>query len=217
MKKHFLTGLVILLPLIVTFLVLKFVINFLTHPFVHMVTNALKHTHIGKVGLPPILSAEQVIIYTSKLIIIVGIVLFTLMLGFFARWFFMHSLIKFSDRVLHNVPFISKIYKTIQDIINTIFITDKNTFKQVVLAPFPTADVYAIGLLTCRAPKSCNKSMGQDLLSVFIPTTPNPATGFVVLFRREELIFTDLKTEEAIKYVISCGVIVPNPVREDKK
>jgi len=214
MKKHFITGLVILLPLAITLAVFLFIVNFLTLPFVPIVKTLLGHTHIGTVGIPPILSGQHVTILLSKLIILIGIVVFTFILGFFARWFFMHHIIKFSDRVLHNVPFIRKIYKTIQDIINTIFITDKNSFKQVVLAPFPSADVYTIGLLTCKAPKGCSKMMGQQMLSVFIPTTPNPATGFVVLFKKKDLIYVDLKTEDAIKYVISCGVILP---KENKK
>ena len=114
-----------------------------------------------------------------------------------------------SDKILNKIPLINKVYKTTQDIVKTLFITDKNSFKQVVMVPFPYKGTYSIGLVSRDSPETARQSVNKDLVSVFVPTTPNPTTGFLLLFKREDLILLDMKTEDAVKYIVSCGVILP--------
>ncbi|MCH9630800.1 MAG: hypothetical protein S4CHLAM37_08060 [Chlamydiia bacterium] len=111
--------------------------------------------------------------------------------------------------MLHRIPIVNKVYKTTQEIIKTIFVTDKSSFKQVVMVPFPNTDSYVIGLISRDAPNVCSTSTSKDLVSILIPTTPNPTTGFLLMYDRSSLIFLDMKPEEAIKYIVSCGVITP--------
>lgn len=216
MKKYFITGLVILLPLTLTILIVAFVVNFLTKPFMGLVTKMLSTTQIQNLNLH-ILSHEQVIRYGSQIIILIFLFLFTLILGIFARWFIFNSLINISDKILHRIPLVNKVYKTSQDIIKTLFVTDKNSFKQVVMVPFPRPGLYSLGFISRKAPESCSKKVNKDLISVFVPTTPNPTTGFLLLFKKEDLIYLDMKPEDAIKYVVSCGVIVPPTTQEKPK
>lgn len=209
MKKYFITGLVILLPLTLTLLIVFFAVNFLTKPFMGFVTKFLSETKMHAIH-PHLLK------YGSQIIILIGLLLFTFILGIFARWFIFNSLIKFSDKILHKIPLVNKVYKTTQDIVKTLFITDKNSFKQVVMAPFPRKGLYSIGFVSRKAPDVCRNKTKEDLISVFIPTTPNPTTGFLLLFKKEELKYLKMKTEEAIKYIVSCGVIVPeNKIPEE--
>ena len=209
MKKYFITGLVTLLPLTLTIMVVAFVVNFLTKPFVGFVMQLLSRTQIQKLHIG-ILSGEQIIRYGSQIIILIALFLVTLVLGILARWFLFNSVIKISDKILHKIPIVNKVYKTSQEIIKTIFVTDKNSFKQVVMVPFPKEGSYSIGLISRTAPEACQKAINQeDLISVFVPTTPNPTTGFLLLFKKEDLIYLDMKTEEAVKYIVSCGVIIP--------
>ena len=208
MKKYFITGLVILLPLTLTILIVAFVVNFLTKPFMGLVMKVLSQTNIEQLNTR-FLSPEQIIKYGSQIIIIIGIVVFTLLLGILARWFLFKALIKFSDKILNKIPLINKVYKTTQDIVKTLFITDKNSFKQVVMVPFPYKGTYSIGLVSRDSPETARQSVNKDLVSVFVPTTPNPTTGFLLLFKREDLILLDMKTEDAVKYIVSCGVILP--------
>ena len=214
MRKYFITGLVILLPLAVTIAVVFFVVNFLTKPFIGFVSQFLSKTAIKEIGFL-FFSPEQVLLYGSKLIILIGLFLFTLILGLIARWFLFKTLIKISDTIIHRIPLVNKVYKTTQEIIRTLFASDKNSFKQVVMAPFPNKKTYSLGLVSRDSPKTCQKALNSDLVSVFVPTTPNPTTGFLLMFRKEDLIFIDMKTEDAIKYIVSCGVIIPES--EDKK
>ncbi len=96
-----------------------------------------------------------------------------------------------------------------QDIIRTLFAKDKSAFQQVVMIPFPSPGIYVLGFATQEAPATCSEKVGKELISVLIPTTPNPTSGFLLMFPKEDLIYVDMKPEEAIKFIISCGVIVP--------
>ena len=135
--------------------------------------------------------------------------LFTLLLGVIARWFFFKALLNLSDKILHRIPLVNKVYKTTQEIIKTIFVTDKSAFKQVVMVPFPKPGTYVMGLVSRESPKICSDQAGSELFSVLVPTTPNPTTGFLLMYKKEDMIFLDLKPEHAIKYIVSCGVITP--------
>lgn len=208
MKKYFITGLVILLPVAVTIAIIVFIIRFLTKPFIGMVSSFLQHWDIINNGFL-FLSPEQTILYGSQLLILIALFLITIGLGVLAKWLFIHSLLRLSDRILHRIPIVNTVYKTSQDIIKTLFVSDKNTFKQVVMVPFPRPGMYVLGLLVRESPPACSRAIGEDLISVLVPTTPNPTTGFLLMFKREDLIMIDMKPEDAIKYIVSCGVIVP--------
>ena len=214
MRKHFITGLVLLLPLAVTTAIVAFIVNMLTTPFVGIVSNVFTEFHVIQSSFL-FLSAEQIILYISRGVILVALFLFIVALGVFARRFFFKSLISLSDSILHRIPLVNKVYKTSQEIIKTIFASDKNSFKQVVMVPFPKKGSYIIGLVSREAPQECSDKDDDELFSVLIPTTPNPTTGFLLMYKREEITFLDMKPEEAVKYIVSCGVIVPKKELEE--
>jgi uncharacterized membrane protein len=135
--------------------------------------------------------------------------LFTCFLGFITRWFFINYLISVGDYFLHRIPLINSIYKTSQDVIKTIFASHTQSFKQVVLVPFPEEGVYCLGLVTRDAPPICNDLKKRELISVFVPTTPNPTSGYLLMFSKKDITFLDMRVEDAIKFIISCGVIHP--------
>ena len=208
MKKHFITGLVILLPLVVTIAVVIFLVNFLTEPFIGVVSAILTKLHIINKGFL-FLTPEQLLRYGSKVIILILLFLITVGLGIIARWFFINTFFRMGDWILHRIPIVNTVYNTTQDIIKTLFVSDKSTFKQVVMVPFPRPDVFVLGLIARDSPRICSQTAGEDLVSVFVPTTPNPTTGFLLMFKRADLVPIDMRPEDAIKYIVSCGVIVP--------
>ncbi len=210
MKKHFITGLVFLLPLVVTIAVIIFLVNFLTQPFIGIVSSVLTKFNIINKGFL-FLSPEQFLRYSSQFIILILLFLFTVGLGMITRWFFIHYLFRFGDRVLNRVPIVNTVYKTTQDIIKTLFVSDNNSFKQVVMVPLPRDDIFVLGLISRESPETCSQAAKQELISVLVPTTPNPTTGFLLMVKKSDLIYIDMKPEEAIKYIVSCGVIVPTP------
>lgn len=203
MKKYFLTGLATLLPVAITVYVVTFTIDFLTSPFVGIVTKLLSRLPIAPMGF---LTSPPMVRTIAQFLILLTLFLFVLIIGIVARWFLVDKLASLGDYLLQKIPLVNKVYKITRDIIRTLFATNQNSFKQVVMIPFPSKESYCLGLVTREAPR--NGSSG-DRVSVFIPTTPNPTTGFMVITRRSELIYLDMKSEDALKYVLSCGVIKP--------
>ena len=208
LKKYFITGLVILLPLTVTLLVLGFLIRLLTQPFVGMVSNFLGQLHVVNKGFL-FLTSRQMITYFSQLLILITLFIVTVGLGIVTRWFFINALLRLGDKILHRIPIVNTVYKTTQEIIKTLFVSDKNSFKQVVMVAFPGPNSYMLGLIAREAPNQCSKAVNEELISVLIPTTPNPTTGFLVLYPKKDLHYLDMKPEDAIKAIVSCGVILP--------
>jgi len=206
MKKYFLTGLVTLLPLAVTIWVIHFVVILLTNPFMGIVTALLYRLPIRPFG---IVTSDQLIRVISQIIILVTLFLITLFLGFVARKYFFGQVIRLGDRLMHKIPLVNKVYKTSKEIVQSLLGSKKNSFNQAVLMPFPYKGAYCIGLISRDSPRTCSDALHQEMVSVFIPTTPNPTTGFLVMCLRSELILLDMKTEDAVKYVVSCAVIQP--------
>lgn len=206
MKKHFITGLVILLPVVLTILIVVFLVDLLTGPFVGLIDQALSSSQWGQ-AVEQIPGAIRVIHYGTQILILVAIFFFTVVLGVVGRWFFVRYLIQVSDRVLHRIPIVNKVYRTSQEIIRTLFHSRADSFKQVVMVPFPYPGIYSVGFVASDGPTRCKAAVKSDLVSVFVPTTPNPTTGFLMMIPREQLVFIDMRVEEAVKFVISCGVI----------
>lgn len=192
MKRHFLTGIAILLPLAVTIWIVSFVVDLLTDPFLDMTKNIL--ITIGISGSP-------FVSFISKILILLFLVTFILGIGAVTRYFFFRYLIRLGDMVLHKIPVISSVYKTSQELIQTIFTSDNKAFKQVVLVPFPHKDARTIGLLS-------RDDLSGDTVPVFIPTTPNPTSGYLVFFNTKDVVLIDMPVETAMRYVISCGVLI---------
>lgn len=216
MKKDFLTGLVLILPIAITVAVVIFLINLLTNPFVIPVAAALDYYDILN---KPIffISGEQVLIFSSKILILFLLALITLGVGILAKWFIAHHIVRFGEYFIHRIPVVNKIYSSVQEIVHTIFGHKEQRFSGVVLVPFPHSQTYSIGLMTSGevAPGSDREYTG--MVSVFVPGTPNPAMGFMLLYRKEQLKPIDMKVQDALKFVISCGVVTTNVEKSDMR
>lgn len=213
MRKYFITGLVILLPVALTVIIVVFLVTLLTGPFIEFVQSILVHYGLVDQGFL-FLSAKQLQYVFSQVLILCTLFFLTLSLGFIARWFLIHYLIQAWDYMLHRIPLISSVYKTSQDIIQTVLTSDIKSFKQVVLVPFPSPESHTIGLVTRENLKGIPGKENERLTAVFIPTTPNPTSGYLVIYNEKELTYLDMKVEEALKYIISCGVILNEPFKE---
>lgn len=207
MKRYFLTGLAILLPLALTLLIISFIFNFLTEPFVGFVRDILEYFGLLEAKFL-FLSPVQLQTLVSKIIILALLFFFTVTLGLLARWIFFRFLLKWWDSLIHRIPFVSSIYKTSQDVIKTVFESKTKSFKQVVLVPFPSQESRSVGLVTGENLSGLPQSEKENIVAVFVPTTPNPTSGFLMMFNAKELVYLDMKVEEALKYIISCGVIM---------
>lgn len=217
MKKCLITGLIILLPLALTVAIIAFVVNFLTKPFTGIVSHFLAKTGFAQEGFL-FLSPQQFLQVCSQIIILVCLFVIIWGLGLIARWYLVRWFIQIGEKILHKLPLINKIYKTSKEIITSILGHDKASFQQVVMVPFPGKEIQVIGFLSRKAPLACLETKKEDALtSVFVPTAPNPTTGFTCMYRQKEITLLDMKPEAAIKYIVSCGMVTPEEggVKED--
>ena len=201
MKKHILTGLVMLLPLALTVWIITSIIGWLTGPFVGLTEKIL--SAVGLKGAPFLfLSSDQVLLLTSHLFVLIFLLVFIVAVGAVGRHIVVDYCIKSADRFIHKIPVISSVYKTSQELIQTILATDNKAFKQVVLVPCPNAECRSIGLVTKEGP------VAPGLVPVFVPTTPNPTSGYLIMYERSKVIPLQMTVEEAFRYIISCGVLL---------
>jgi uncharacterized membrane protein len=204
MKKNFLTGLVILLPIVLTVTIVNFFINLLTQPFLEFVHEIFSHTGLINLQLP-FLSSNQAIYIISKILILIFLFLGTLLIGFFTTHLFASYFFSNFDKIIHKIPVVNKIYKALQEVIHTMFGSETITFSQVALVPFPHENTYCLGFVTNDS--FSKESDSEQLVTVYIPGTPNPMMGFNFLYKRTDVIFISMKVEDALNFVISCGVM----------
>jgi uncharacterized membrane protein len=204
MRKYFTTGLAILLPVLVTFLIIAFLINFLTKPFIEPTLGFLSGIFSQYQSLH-FLQQRGFLVFLSKIVILLllgGVVFFV---GLIAKLFLVDYFIQWGNYFVHKVPFINKIYKACQDVIHSVFHTS-TSFSQVVLVPFPTEKSQSIGFITGKPIDLQEKNATTHFVSVFVPGTPNPSVGFIFILKAEKLVYRDMKVDEAMKFVLSCGV-----------
>ena len=211
MKRNFLTGFAILLPFALTLWILAFLINLLTHPFLGVVESIIQ-LDVDTLSE----TTHSLIVFGIKIFILIFLVVFTVLIGFLGQHYFVRRLIHYGDFILHRIPFINTIYKSTQDVVKTLFSEEHTNFSQVVLVPFPHKATRSIGFITKRDQATFMDAQHGSKVSVFVPGTPNPTMGFMLLYDREQLIFTDMSIEEALKFVISCGVMA-SPFKKDDK
>jgi uncharacterized membrane protein len=114
------------------------------------------------------------------------------------------------EKFIMEIPFLKKVYPYIKQITDFLFTKDKLSFSRVVAFEYPRRGVWALGLVTSNGLKSLNKEIGKEHLAVFLPTSPTPFTGFIMMVPKEEVIDLDITIEEAIRFTISGGVITPS-------
>jgi len=199
MKKHLLTGLAILLPLALTLMILLFLVDFFTSPFVHLVEE-----HIFTRGDLP----EGVALFISRILSLIFLCLFIFLLGVVARWFLVKHIIAWTTSILSRIPLIKTVYKVSREIIAAIFSMDgKKAFKYPVLVPFPCRPTFSLGFQAGEVAQEIKETIKAPLVSVFAPTAPHPISGFLFHIPEQDVYKLDMTNEEAFKYLVSCGLI----------
>lgn len=207
-KKYLITGLAILLPLVLTLMVIVFLVDFFTSPFANLV-----ESRIVKVDLPPGLT-----VFISRILALILLCIFILFLGVVARWFIIKNIISGTHSILSRIPFIKTVYKTSRDIIAALFSSEgKKAFKHPVMFPFPYRPTYSIGFQAGEVAEEITQTLKTPLVSVYAPTAPHPITGFLFLVPEKDVYKLDMTNEEAVKYLVSCGLIRSTTEAQEEK
>ena len=191
LRTYFLTGLLVLAPVVITGYIIWELFVFVDH----LLGATLRGGYIRPGGVPGLGFVTVVIIITVT--------------GALANNILGRSLGNVVEALILRVPFLRSVYTTLKEMGEAILSERKGAFQRVVLVPYPCPGVYTIGLVTTSPPRSMAASIGEPLEGVFIPTPPNPTTGPLLYYPRNQLIATTLRVDQAIKMVISGGVVVP--------
>lgn len=202
-KKYLLTGLVLLLPVALTLVVIIFLFDFFTTPFVNIVGPLVK---MIPYPFPP-----DFTLFLSRLLALIFLCIFILFLGVVARWLIVKNVLGWGNKLISHIPIVKTIYKVSKEIFSALFSTDgKKAFKESVIVPFPERPHYAIGFHAGEVAYECQEKVKEPLVSVFVPTAPHPISGFLILFPEKDVKKIDMTNEETIKFLVSCGMIVPD-------
>ena len=142
---------------------------------------------------------------------VVILLIFTILVGWVAKGLIGRSLIGFGESLVDRMPVVRSIYSGVKQIAETVFAQSERSFEKACLVQYPRKDIWAIGFISTEAKGEvlAKAETNSDMLSVFVPTTPNPTSGFLLFFPREDVIELDMSIEEAAKLVISAGLVSP--------
>ncbi|MES2887134.1 MAG: DUF502 domain-containing protein [Pseudomonadota bacterium] len=211
MKKYLLAGLLVWLPLAVTVWVLQAVLGMLDGMFAWLLTG-------GQSVLPASLPAS-VYAHIESLKKIPGLGLIVMLLGLLITGVFATNIVgqwwlRQGSRVLQKIPIVKSIYSSVKQVSDTLFSTNGNAFRQAVLVEYPRRGAWTIAFVTGQPSGEAALFLQQhqdDFVSLYVPTTPNPTSGFFLMVPRSEVIELTMTVDEALKYVISMGVVAPQP------
>lgn len=200
-RNAFLTGIVVALPLGVTIIVISFLLVRLGNPASQFFFWYLDSDWRSLPAIKLLLETVSVLV----------VFLLITLLGYGSKFFFGRLLLSGLERLLDQVPFINTVYRTVKQIVDTFSQQKKAVFQEVVLIEYPRKHCYVIGFLTSSAKGEPQQVTGQHIVNVFVPTTPNPTSGFLLMLPDEDVTRLKMTISEGMKLVISGGAVVPHP------
>ena len=201
-RKNFITGVAVILPAVITIWLVKFIIdktnNILLEPMV-------KFLHLYILD-------SAVLENLAKVLILVFLVIAISIIGFATRLIFLRKFFSYLEKKISLFPMLGKIYGAFKEISHALLGQTQGIIKRAVLVEYPRKGIYAVGFVTSEGKETIHDGTGKKLLSVLIWTTPTPTSGFLILVPEDEIIPLDISIEEALKLIISGGII-PLPER----
>ena len=196
MKKYFITGLLVLVPLFITVWVISGLVGMMDQSLLLLPETWRPKAQLG-LDIPGMGA-----ILTLLIIFVTGVI---------ATNFFGKRLILVWEALLARVPVVKSIYASVKQVSDTLFSDSGNAFRQAVLVQFPRPGVWTIAFVTGKPGGDVVNHLSGDYLSVYVPTTPNPTGGYFLMLPRADVVELDMSVDEALKYIISMGVVAPPP------
>lgn len=201
-RKYFISGLLVWLPIWVTLLVIKFLVDLLSKSLLllpsYLQPDVLLGVHIPGIGV----------------IITLLVIMFT---GLFVANFIGSRLVAFGDALMARIPIVRSVYTGVKQVTQTLFTPGGQSFRKVLLVEYPCRGVWSIAFQTGEVSKEIGSKLAEPMVSYFVPTTPNPTSGFLMMAPRSQVIELSMTVEQALKLVISLGVVQPTKKNEKSK
>lgn len=195
-KRYFITGLLIWIPLAITSWVLSLIVSVADQSLLLLPRTLHPHTLTGY-DIPGIgIAVTLLVIFVT---------------GLLAANFIGQRLIRWWEKLLDRIPVVNKIYGAVKQVSDTLFSSSGEAFRKALLVPYPHPDSRTIAFLTGTPGGDIACHLEGDYVSVYVPTTPNPTSGFFLMMKKSDVIELDMDVDEALKYIISMGVVAPTP------
>ncbi|MEQ8206868.1 MAG: DUF502 domain-containing protein [Woeseia sp.] len=194
LRRYFVAGLLVWLPIAVTFLLLRFVVG--------VMDKTLQ-------WLPPTYRPEEWLPFAVPglgLLLTLGLVLLT---GVLAANIVGRSMVGLWESVLQRIPIVRSIYMSSKSFAEVVLSDSGQSFKKVLMLEYPRKGIYSLAFQTGTQLGEIEARTGKEVISCFVPTTPNPTSGFIIIVPKEDVIELDMQVDEALKMIISLGVVVP--------
>lgn len=195
LRNYLVAGLIVLLPVIVTWQLLVWLFNIVDGLLRGVVARVFGHSIPG-VGFA----------VTMLIIFLVGIL---------AANYFGRRLIHYGETLMRRTPIVRSVYVTMKQITDAFVRKEQAAFKRVCLVEYPRRGIWTLAFVTSPASRELVEKAGENLVGIFIPTTPNPTSGFLLYVPEKEVVLLDMPVEDGLKLVISGGVVVPQERRKD--
>jgi uncharacterized membrane protein len=194
LRRYILTGLFVWVPLAVTIIIFQLIIGYADNLLL-LLPDAWQPKALFGFNIP------------GLGVIVVVLVLF--LTGFLASNYLGRFLLSIGNDVVEHIPVVRSVYSAVKQISDTMFTNKGKSFRKVVMIRYPQKDTWSLAFQTSESLGEVNMRMPGHMVSVFVPTTPNPTSGFLLLVSREDMIELDMSVDDALKMIISLGVIVP--------
>ena len=194
LRNYFLTGLLVTAPPALTI--------YLAILFVNFIDGKVRHL------IPKEYNPEQYLPFGIPGLGVVVVIIFLTVLGAFTTGYLGRLLVRIWERMWEKIPLVSGIYSTFKQLFETVFSQKSNAFRQVVMVEFPRKDAWTVAFVTSDVPYMLSKALkDDDMVSVYVPTTPNPTSGYWSLYHKKDVIPLDISVEDGLKMVISLGIV----------
>ena len=194
MKRYFITGLLIWAPLGITLWVLSFILGMMDQSIM-LLPNAWQPRALVGFNIPGVGA-----VMTLLVVFITGLLTANFIGQRLVRWW---------EALLHRIPVVRSIYQSVKQISDTVFSPSGQAFRQAVLVQYPRQGSWTIGFLTGTPGGEIADRLGDNMVSLYVPTTPNPTSGFFLMVPKPDVLELDMSVEDALKYLISMGVVAP--------
>ena len=194
-RRYFLAGILVTSPILITVYVTWLIVTFVDTQVAGMLPESLDFTKKLPHQIP-------------GLGLIISIIAITF-IGAITPGFIGRTLLKSGERVLNKMPVVRSIYGAIKQIMETVMSTNSDSFREVVLVEYPRKGIWVIGFVTGETKGEVQSLTKDKVINIFVPTTPNPTSGFLLFIPQKDLVYMDMKVEDAVKMVISGGIVTP--------
>lgn len=211
LRGYFYAGLIVILPLFLTIFIINWMVNFIITMTMESFFTVLINNAIRFFGIEDNLHLKTAV-YVLYLLSILILITF---IGYITKNIIGKKITRSINRIIGKLPIVKHIYTTINQIVSLISSEKGNTYKRAIAVEYPRKGIYSIGFLTSETNEILSNIVGKELCNVFIPTSPNPTSGMFICVDKKDIIFLDMKIDDAVKLIISGGVIVPEMEKEE--